>query len=88
MAPRIVKFGKVKKSQVKKLKNGHGKLLGEIRQSVSSELSKLPDPGAGKAYQPVVVVFRRRRSSRRSKKMKIFGASIDPKKLRKSGIRL
>ena len=82
---RVFNYGKVKKSQIKKLKNGHGKMLEEIKQIVSSHLSKLPDAGPGKVYQPVVTVVRRKQSN---KEVKILGATIDTKKLKKAGIRL
>jgi len=58
--PRVINLGKVKKSHVRKLKNGYGKLMDEIHQIAEHEIAKLPDPGEGKSYRPVVIVHRRK----------------------------
>ena len=84
LPPRVIKLGSVKKSQVKKLKNGHGKLMEEIIQIVDNEMAKLPAPPSGKVYQPVVFVHRVKRGKKRT--VKVLGAKIDRKKLRKNGI--
>lgn len=81
-----VKLGRVKKSQVKKLKNGHGKLMDEVQQIVDNELAKLPAAPQGKSYQPVVILFRRTKGNPR--KVKVMGATLDRKKLKRSGISL
>ena len=86
MPPRVIKLGGVKKSQVKKLKNGHGKLMEEIIQIVDNEMAKLPAPPSGKVYQPVVIVHRSKSGKKRT--LKVLGAKIDRKKLRKNGISL
>ncbi|HTI69230.1 MAG TPA: hypothetical protein VMF06_04660 [Candidatus Limnocylindria bacterium] len=86
LPPRVIKLGSVKKSQVKKLKNGHGKLMEEILQIVNNEIAKLPAPPTGKVYQPVVIVHRCKKGKKR--KVSVLGAKIDRKKLRKTGISL
>jgi len=81
-----VNLGRVKKSDIKKLKNGHGKLVDEVVQIAHSEIAKLPPAPQGKSYQPVVVLFRRKKGS--SRKVKVMGATLDRKKLKRSGISL
>jgi len=81
-----VKLGRVKKSDIKKLKNGHGKLVDEVIQIARSEVAKLPPAPQGKSYQPVVILFHRKKGS--SRKVKLMGATLDRKKLKRSGISL
>lgn len=83
--PSTIKLGKVKKSQIKKLKNGHGKLMDEIIQIAQGEIAKLADPGEGKSYQPVIILYHRKAKTNR-RKVSVLGATLDRKKLRKSGI--
>ena len=81
-----VKLGRVKKSDIKKLKNGHGKLVDEVVQIAHSEIAKLPPAPQGKSYQPVVILFQRKKGA--SRKVKVMGATLDRKKLKRSGISL
>jgi hypothetical protein len=83
--PSTIKLGRVKKSQIKKLTHGHGKLMEEVIQIAQGEIAKLPDPGEGKAYQPVVILYHRKPKSNK-RKVNVLGATLDRKKLRKSGI--
>ncbi len=83
--PSTIKLGRVKKSQIKKLKNGHGKLMEEVIQIAQGEIAKLADPGEGKFYQPVIILYHRKAKASR-RKVSVLGATLDRKKLRKSGI--
>jgi len=85
--PRVINLGTVKRNDVKELKKGHGDLMEDVVQICDHEIAKLPAPGKGKMYQPVVVVYRRTKKSKK-RKMNILGATIDRKKLRKNGISL
>ena len=85
--PSTIKLGRVKKSQIKKLKNGHGKLMEEVIQIAQGEIAKLPDPGEGKSYQPVIILYHRKPKSNK-RKVNVLGATLDRKKLRKNGIDL
>jgi hypothetical protein len=76
IAPRVINLGKVKRSQVQKLKKGYGKLMDEIHQIAENEIAQLPDPGEGKSYKPVVIVQRRKPTG-------LFGKSSSGKKLLK-----
>jgi hypothetical protein len=79
-APRVINLGKVTRSQVRKLRNGYGKLMEEIHQIAENEIAKLPDPGEGKSYKPVVIVQRR-------KPEPLFGSSSSGRKLRRRLLR-
>lgn len=74
--PRVINLGKVKRSQVRKLRNGYGKLMEEIHQIAENEIAKLPALGEGKFYKPVIIVQRRKPEG-------LFGDSSTGKKLRK-----
>ncbi len=92
--PRVVNLGKVTRSQVKRLKNGHGNLVREIEQIVNHEVSKLPPPAEGETYKTVVVVHerklskkaRRRLRKKRRRNVSIMGLQMNRKQMRRSGI--
>ncbi len=64
-APIVLDLGKVKRKQVKKLKQGVGPLLDEVREAISSVHQELAGESDGKVLVPVVLLYERKRKKRR-----------------------
>lgn len=65
LAPIVVDLGKTKRSQVKKLKNGQGKLMEDVQEVLDQVRASLGDKARGVQLVPVVMVYRKK-SKRRS----------------------
>ncbi len=63
--PIVVDLGKVKRKQVKRLKQGTGPLLDEVHEAVSSVHQELGDDAEGKELVPVVLLYERKRKKRK-----------------------
>lgn len=60
-APVIIELGKTSKKNIRRLKQGRGKLLGDVEDAIHQVKSSLGDQANGKQLVPVVLVYRRRR---------------------------
>ncbi len=65
MVPIVLDLGKVKRKQVKKLKQGIGPLLGEVHEAIASVHQELAAEADGKVLVPVVLLYERKRKKRR-----------------------
>jgi hypothetical protein len=64
-APVILDLGKTKKKNVKRLRQGRGKLLGDIDDAMKEISASLGEQGNGKQLVPVVLIYRKK--TKRSK---------------------
>ncbi len=66
-APIILDLGKASRKKVRQLRNGRGKLLGDVQDAMSEVTSAMGEEADGKQLVPVVLIYRRktRRKSRR-----------------------
>ena len=60
LAPVVVSIGKKSKKQIKQLKRGKGRAMGEVLEVVAQVQANLGDQAADKIVVPVVVVYRRK----------------------------
>ncbi len=63
--PIVLDLGKVKRKQVKKLKQGVGPLIGEVHEAIASVHQELVADADGKVLVPVVLLYERKRKKRR-----------------------
>jgi len=64
-APLILDLGRAKSKDVRDLKRGRGKLLGDVHDAIEEVTASLGDQAEGKQLVPVVLIYRRR--ARRSR---------------------
>jgi hypothetical protein len=64
-APIILDLGKTKRKNIKDLKQGRGKLLGDIEDAMKEVSTSLGDQADGKHLIPVVLVYRKKAKRRR-----------------------
>lgn len=65
MLPMVVDLGKQRRSRIKDLKRGRGKLIGEVDQVMERVQAELGVDAAGKQFVPVVIVFEKKSKKRR-----------------------
>jgi hypothetical protein len=59
-APVILDLGKTKRKNIKKLKKGQGKLLGDVEDAMKEVTTALGDQVDDKHIVPVVLVYRKK----------------------------
>lgn len=64
-APVILDLGKTKKKNIKRLKRGQGKLVGDVQDAMREVTASLGDQADGKQLIPVVLVYRKKSRGRR-----------------------
>jgi hypothetical protein len=64
-APIILDLGKTKRKNIKDLKQGRGKLLGDIEDAMKEVSTSLGDQADDKHLIPVVLVYRKKAKRRR-----------------------
>ena len=66
-APIIMEVGKAKKKDIRDVKRGQGKIMGDLQDAMAEVTSSLGDQADGKQMVPVVLVYKkkRKRSKRR-----------------------
>lgn len=64
LAPVLVDLGKVKKKEVRQLKEGRGALVGEVQEVLADVRQSLGPEAAGRELVPVVLVYRKKRKRR------------------------
>jgi hypothetical protein len=67
--PIIIDLGKQKSKAIKDLKTGQGKLWEEVLDVIEEAKSGLGDEASGKAFIPVVMIYRRKRKRQRMNKL-------------------
>jgi len=60
-APIILDLGKKKRSALKDLKRGRGRLMDEVEDALGEVLASLGDEAEGKQMVPIVLVYKRKR---------------------------
>jgi hypothetical protein len=63
-APVIMELGKVKRKDIRQLRDGRGKLLDDVQDAMNEVTRSLGDKGEGKQLVPVVLVYRKKRRGR------------------------
>lgn len=63
--PIVVDLGKTRRSRIKDLKRGRGKLVDEVHDVVTRVRDDLGPAAEGKQLIPVVIVYRRKAKKRR-----------------------
>jgi hypothetical protein len=66
--PVVYDLGKAKRGQIKDLKRGHGKLVGEVNELIAQVRSTLGEAGHEGQIVPIVVVYRRKTKRRRRRR--------------------
>lgn len=66
-APVIVDLGKAKRKNIKQLRQGRGKLLGDVEDAMREVTVSLGEQADGKQLVPVVLVYRKKAKRRRRK---------------------
>jgi hypothetical protein len=64
-APVIVDLGKTKRKNIKRLRKGRGKLLGDVDDAMREVTVSLGEQADGKELVPVVLVYRKKAKKRR-----------------------
>lgn len=59
-APVILDLGKAKRKNIKQLRQGRGKLLGDVEDAMKEISASLGDQADGKQLVPVVLVYRKK----------------------------
>lgn len=59
--PIIMEIGKTKKRDIRNVKNGQGKIMGDLQDAMAEVTSQLGDQAEGKQFVPVVLVYRKKR---------------------------
>jgi hypothetical protein len=59
-APLILDLGRTRSKDVRDLKRGRGKLLGDVHDAIEEVTASLGDQADGKQLVPVVLIYRRR----------------------------
>lgn len=75
--PVIVDLGKVPKKQLKRLHEGRGKLLKEMRLTIEEVIQTLDEQVEGKEILPVILVYGRKRKKKKVVSLASF-LSRDP----------
>jgi hypothetical protein len=65
-APVILNLGKTKKKNIKQLRQGRGKLVGDIDDALKEISASLGEQGEGKQLVPVVLVYRKKTKRRKA----------------------
>jgi hypothetical protein len=60
VAPVVVDLGKTKKSRIKDLKRGGGKLVNDVQYATNQVIAGLGDSAKGKVFVPVVLIYRQK----------------------------
>jgi len=63
--PVIVDLGKTKRKKIKQLREGRGKLLGDVEDAMREVTTSLGEQANGKELVPVVLVYRKKAKKRR-----------------------
>jgi hypothetical protein len=63
--PVVIDLGKVKRKEIKALKQGHGPLLDELANVIAQVRDGLGSEAAGKTILPLVVIYRPRAKRRK-----------------------
>lgn len=66
--PVVYDLGKAKRGQIKDLKRGHGKLVGEVNELIEQVRSTLNESGHEGQIVPIVVVYRRKTKRKRRRR--------------------
>lgn len=64
-APVILDLGKTKRKKIKQLRQGRGKLLGDVEDAMKEISASLGDQADGKQLVPVVLVYKQKTKKRR-----------------------
>ncbi len=64
-APVILDLGKTKKKNIRRLRQGRGKLLGDVDDAMKEISASLGTQGDGKQLVPVVLVYRKKAKRRK-----------------------
>ena len=65
LPPIVLDLGKVKRKQIKRLKQGTGPLLDEVHEAIASVRDELADEAEGKELVPVVLLYERKRKKKK-----------------------
>jgi hypothetical protein len=60
-APVVVDLGKARRSRIKDLKRGRGRLMEEVDEVVDDVRAEMGAAAEGKHFIPIVIVYRRKR---------------------------
>jgi hypothetical protein len=60
-APIILDIGKASRKNIRQMKKGHGKLIGDLEDAMSEVTDSLGEQGDGKQLVPVVLVYQKKR---------------------------
>ncbi|MDT5158770.1 MAG: hypothetical protein QOC99_1336 [Acidobacteriota bacterium] len=59
--PVIVDLGGRKKKAIKRLKNGHGKLMAKVALAIEEARARLPEADQNNQFIPVVIVYKKKK---------------------------
>jgi len=62
--PIVIEMGKTRRSRIKQLKRGKGKLMDEVAQVMEDVLANLGKDAASTRLVPVVIVYTKKKSKR------------------------
>ena len=65
LPPIVLDLGRVKRKQIKRLKQGTGPLLDEVHEAIASVRDELGDEAEGKELMPVVLLYRRKNKKKK-----------------------
>lgn len=65
IAPIIMEMGNRKKSAVRDLKRGSGRMMDEVEQTLEEVRQGLGDQAEGKEFVPIVMIYRRKSKRRK-----------------------
>ena len=63
--PIIMEIGKTKKRDIRDVARGQGKIMGDLQDAMTEVTASLGDQAEGKQFVPVVLVYRKKRRSKR-----------------------
>ena len=69
--PMVVDLGKQRRSRIKDLKRGRGKLMDDVHNVVDRVVAEFGDQANGKQFIPVVIVFRKKSRRRRKAALRL-----------------
>lgn len=64
-APVILDLGKTSRKSIRQLRQGQGKLLGDVQDAIQEVTTSLGEQAEGKQLVPVVLVYRKKARRRR-----------------------
>jgi hypothetical protein len=64
-APVVIDVGKTRRSRIKDLKRGRGRLMDEVHEVVEDVRTEMGPAGEGKQFIPIVIVYKRKRRKSR-----------------------